>query len=382
VRLTGKTGRTNMGFLGMRTASAERESGGLDIPESYFGVARVSQELRNRSRVGLLWVGRDSSGGLPGAPGAVQDNHTYAVDGQWGIGEYHTLSGFAGGTDTPGVEGEEHAYQLDYALAAPKWLGQLSYLEVGEGFNPEVGFLARRGFRRASAFALRRIRPQDLFGLQELRPHVSYEGYWGFDDFQETEFIHFDNHWEWRSGHEIHTGFNLTRAGVREPFEISPGVVVPPGTYAHDEVQVVALTNQGAPISFSTTVVAGGFFGGDRVSLDGTLRLRRGEALTSQISWSHDGVELPWGEFAVNLGRVRLSYSLSTSLQLQTLIQYNDRTDRVSTNLRFSWLRSANTGLFIVYNEIDDFGTTFPLQRPDRSVIVKYSRLLDVFRGR
>jgi hypothetical protein len=65
---------------------------------------------------------------------------------------------------------------------------------------------------------------------------------------------------------------------------------------------------------------------------------------------------------------------------LQTLIQYNDRTDRIATNLRFSWLRKANTGLFVVYNELDDFGDLDLLARPDRSLILKYSHLIEVFR--
>jgi len=68
-------------------------------------------------------------------------------------------------------------------------------------------------------------------GLHEIRPHVSYRGFWKPDGFQESGFMHFDSHWEWRSGYEVHTGVNLTREGLRQPFEIYPGVVVPPGTY-------------------------------------------------------------------------------------------------------------------------------------------------------
>ena len=52
----------------------------------------------------------------------------------------------------------------------------------------------------------------------------------------------------------------------------------------------------------------------------------------------------------------------------------------MSSNLRFGWLREANTGLYVVYNEIDEFGGDPLFARSDRSVIVKYSYLLDVFR--
>ena len=32
-------------------------------------------------------------------------------------------------------------------------------------------------------------------------------------------------------------------------------------------------------------------------------------------------------------------------------MQYNDRADLWSMNLRFGWLQAANTGLFIVYTD-------------------------------
>ena len=100
------------------------------------------------------------------------------------------------------------------------WSNKLMYTSVGENFNPEVGFLDRKNYRKYDGTVLRRIRPKDLWGLHEIRPHITYRGYWGFDDFHETGYLHIDNHWEWRNGLEIHTGVNFSLEGVRDPFEI------------------------------------------------------------------------------------------------------------------------------------------------------------------
>ena len=82
-----------------------------------------------------------------------------------------------------------------------------------------MGFLARRAYRKASARTLRRIRPKNLWGLHELRPHISYFGYWGYGDgYHESDFLHIDNHWEWKSGLEIHTGINFTPRGRARGF--------------------------------------------------------------------------------------------------------------------------------------------------------------------
>jgi len=59
------------------------------------------------------------------------------------------------------------------------------------------------------------------------------------------------------------------------------------------------------------------------------------------------------------------------------LVQYSDQVDQWSTNLRFGWLNTAGTGLFIVYNDVQGFDT---LQGPQgRSLFIKYTRQFNVF---
>ena len=75
--------------------------------------------------------------------------------------------------------------------------------------------------------------------------------------------------------------------------------------------------------------------------------------------------------------RLRLSYSFTPKIQLQSLVQYNDQTEKLGTNVRFSWLRNANSGLFLVYNEVDEQAVGgLPT---GRQFILKYSHIFDVF---
>jgi hypothetical protein len=59
-------------------------------------------------------------------------------------------------------------------------------------------------------------------------------------------------------------------------------------------------------------------------------------------------------------------------------LQYNSVDDFFSTNLRFSWLRKANTGLYVVYNDIEGYDH-FTGEQPSRNVIVKYTHMFDLF---
>jgi hypothetical protein len=371
LRLSGKSGKYNVGMIYMQADEVVNVA-----PQNDFAVARVSRDLPNRSSIGGIFIDRRGSGQYSEGE---DTNQTFAIDGQWGIGQNTTVSGFVAQTRTPGEERDEHAFRLGTEFSSEQWTYQVHYTEVAEGFNPEVGFLTRSAFRKADAFVLRTIRPKDMWGLPELRPHISYNGYWDFDGFQESSFLHFDNHWEFKNGYEIHTGFNVTSEGLKEPFEISDGIVVPVGTYDNQEAAIVFWTNRGAPVSFNTRITAGGFFDGDRFSASPGLNFRIGDKFINAISWQYNDIDLEGGAFKTNLGRLRTTYSFTPRIFIQALVQYNDRADLWATNLRFGWLQRANTGLYVVYNEVRDIGMA-GTGIPDRSLTLKYSRMFDLLR--
>lgn len=372
-RVSGKAGKFNVGVLNMQTDDYQDTIAGTN-----FSVARVSRDLPNRSSIGAIFTNRQAVGDLANDAAA---GRTYGVDGKWGIGATTMVTGFLARTESEGVTEGEHAFNVRSQTNRPQWDLNMGYQEVGEGFNPQIGFLSRKGYRKPDVMLMTRFRPGDFIGIHELRPHATFRGFWGLDGFQETGFLHLDNHWQFRDSTEIHTGMNLTREGVRTPFEIFPGVLVPPGTYDHAEAQLVAMSNQGAPFSVSMRATIGGFFGGDRVSLSPTVRMRAGDALTAEVNYQRNDVKLPWGDFVTNLVRTRVSYSFSSRVFTQALIQYNDRADLWSLNLRFGWLQAANTGLFVVYTDTHGLYDLFERpERTDRSLIVKYSYMFDLFR--
>ena len=377
-RLSGKVGNnTNIGFLNMQTGAV----GSTGTPQHNFTVGRVRQDLANRSNVGVMFVNRQASGALAGD----QDyNRTYALDGRWGIGEGGTVAGFVSGTDTPGAPGENnHAYAFSAQHQSERVRLSLGFTEVAPNFNPEVGFLARRSYRRMNASVFTTLRPDDFLGVHEFRPHVSHNTVFDFDTgLQETQFTHIDNHLEWRNGYEIHTGMNVTREGVFEPFEIFPGVMVPPGRFDHSEAQIAGNTNLGAPVSANFNTIVGGLFGGKRVTITPSIAARAGETFNAMFEWSYNDLELPGGHFSTNLIRLRTSYSFTTRMFLQALVQYNDRANLWSSNLRFGLLSDANTGLFVVYNDIQPLGFDRGdlILRSGRSLTVKYSYLFDILR--
>ncbi|MFQ5792629.1 MAG: DUF5916 domain-containing protein, partial [Acidobacteriota bacterium] len=186
-RLSGKAGEYNVGFLNMQTERVE----GITAANN-FTVASVSRELPNRSSLGALFVNRVATGSDAG-----QDNwnRTWGLEGKLGFGESLTFTGFAARTETPGTRGSEQALNIrgEYQkLGGRTWL---EYTEVGDAFNPEVGFLRRQDYRNLDTGWFLNIRVPSVSWLRELRPHVTYRGFWNRETgFKESETLHIDSH--------------------------------------------------------------------------------------------------------------------------------------------------------------------------------------------
>ena len=369
-RLTGKMAGFNVGLLNMQTAAVN------ETPANNFTAARLNKDLRNRSSLGVMFVNREGTGRLAG-PGNY--NRTYSVDGKLGIRQAVSISGFAARTQTPGKEGRDHAYNSAIDFRTRAYEASLAYAEVGENFNPEVGFLERPdGYRQINTAFRRHLRTPGLarIGLRELEPHGSYESFWGFDGLQETATLHLDIRYDFEKGTGFNaTGLNVQYEGLREPFEVYPGVVVPAGQYRSPYFVGSAHTDPRKWINADMAWNLGGFLSGTQVALSPTLNIRKGGRLTSSLRWTRSDIGLPQGDFVTNLGSARLTYNFSTFVNASTLIQYNDRTRRWSTNLRFTWLRTAAAGLYLVYNDTESMNGLGPVSR---AFVVKYAHQVDL----
>lgn len=369
-RVSGKIGQTNVGLLSMFTDEVSNDLDEIDIIKNNYSVARVNHDFAGkRSSLGGIFVNRSGIGNN------LDYNRVFAMDGKLGIGKKAQLSGYISKSNTPGISKNDHAFNF---LAVYNWNGwrlNAGYTEVGDGFNPEVGFLSRSGFRKPEFLIFKQWRTKNTGKLLEVRPHISYRGYWNFQNIQETGYLHVDNHWVWESGFEIHTGVNFKRETVLSPFLISK-VIVDLGEYNHQELQLVLMTNANRKLYFQTRTVIGGYFGGNRVSSTNKVTFRLGDKFNTEGVLNYNKLSLPNGDANVFITGVRLAYSFTPRMFLQSLVQYNNVTNITSVNARFGLLRNANTGLFVVINIIKD--TDYFDELNNQSITIKYSHQFDL----
>jgi hypothetical protein len=87
------------------------------------------------------------------------------------------------------------------------------------------------------------------------------------------------------------------------------------------------------------------------------------------------------GSFETAVYALNASYTFTPRIYLQASVQYNDDSEDIGTNLRFGWLDTAGTGLFIVYNDTEYLGNMDPhgfrAGPRQRQLVLKYTRLFD-----
>ena len=366
-------------------------------PDNNFGVVRAFREWENRSRIGGIFVSRLNTNS------PTDYNLTYGLDGRLGIGQDLTFDGWAGLTTTPlpsgtpdlreGFNNGEYGYAGTGNFVTRNWEMSAGYRQIGSEFNPEVGFVNRSAYRHISGRVLYHLRTEGLDWFREFRPHISGNSFWSLGGFNESYYIHIDNHFAFENGAEIHLpGWNFTGEGLDAPFQIRDEgdlpdggrgpIIIPAGTYDNQELLFTANTNRSAPLSVSAGVTFGGFYSGTRSSPWGSVSYRFRDRLTTSVSVNYFDVELDEGSFTTSLVRLTGSYSFTPRIYLQANLQYNDDSKNLGSNIRLSWLDTAGTGLFIVYNDTEFLGDIDPLgfrSGPrQRQLVIKYTKLFNL----
>jgi hypothetical protein len=381
-RLSGKAGKFNVGLLNMQTRDSldARNNDRLIAPANNFSVARVQREY-GRSNIGAIFVGRAATSDRGGSENW---NRSYGLDSAIQTSNNGKLFLMMARTDSPTKNGgSDYAGRATYTYTNPLINGHVQYAQVGERFNPDVGFLPRRGFREVEGRMFFTYKPKSPSRqwIRAFSPHVSQNAYFGFDNQIQTSRGHY-HFFEIQPSVGGRFGMQMDHQQDRPivPFTVfsSPNgrrVVIPPNLYGWNVWQVQYFGNASAPFYYNISYGWGGFYDGSTKQFLSTVGMRLGSRFSGSISWNRDNIQLPGGNFHTNLIPVRLGYSFTPLATVNALLQYNSQTSQFSSNVRLAMLNRSGTGLFFVYNDRRELADSTEIETLGRSFIVKYTRL-------
>jgi hypothetical protein len=288
------------------------------------------------------------------------------------------VSGFAARTQTPGLVGRDYAYNVDSEYDDGRHRTGFEWGKTGEDFNPEVGFVENpEGYRRYLVRFEETVRQQRVrdWGFRELLPHATYTRYDYLDGGLNNAELHIDNHWDWENGNFFTLGLNGTWDGLREPFEVYPGIIVPAGDHGGLRLTWRANTDRRKRVYARLQWDHGRFLTGHQNSPTVAADPPRQRPADARFN-----VELPVDRSAS--GRVsHQSRQHAGDLQLHAVgLRAEPRAvQRPDGSLVYqpavSLAQTAATGLFVVYNDTESLNGIGPV---NRAFIVKYVRQFDM----
>ena len=379
-RLTGKVNRHNVAAMNITTGSFGNAG------DNFF-VGRYSRDILARSKVGGIVIDKQAVGSVfaPDAGGVSHYNRTFAADTTLAVHRNLTMTGFVAKTQTPGLTSGDMASYARATWLSPAFHVYTEFADLQENFNPEVGFVPRLGIRTSKFHGEWNPRP-GRFNIRMFDPmwNITYTT----DQHNRllTRRIHNMIGTYFENGSSAMFYFNDHFEQLDIPFPIrNTGVTVPAGTYRFGEWVFSYQSDPSRRLYTRTRYSPQTFFDGTRTDIQATVGLRATSRVSAETIFNRSDVDLPWGEFVADLASLRLDLTLSPTVTLRSLSQYNSLTGELSNSIRFNWIYSPGSDIYIAYDEmrLDDLFYLNPHVRRspwgdvrNRQIAVKMTYLL------
>jgi len=419
MRLTGKVGRTSIGYFNAQSRSTQYDDGGTmeTEPLTNWQALRVSQDVGARSSFGLLATFKEPNPGLHEDLGTViprftgsNFNRVLGFDGNLAFRRsQHQLQVMVAKswTDTLSNKSDQITWRV-----AQRWRNRLvdyniSYLEIGDNFIAQSGFVRQSDIRRVDYSVsfnpfIRR------YGIRSIRASVR-------GNYLTNRSDSFSNPETWQLSPSVffslENGLRISVGWTRNFDTLSRisrigGVHFLAGQYTYDQGSIFLFTNRGKKISAESNVRIGKFYGADLVSLSGELSIKPNPRLAIEpgLNWNRierpDRTGLAVDEFDFNnrlIPRLRGTYSFTPNLSFTSFVQLNNDKKRqqdnfhlntVTMNFLMAYRSPYGHSFFLAFNQFHDdsldtdasFGAfnRTPIRLRDRQFVAKFSYLLNM----
>ena len=366
-RLTGRAGKYTLGLLNIQTGS--NPNLGMDQGTN-FSAVRVKRDILRRSNIGVIATHRNRAADSPGS------NSVFGVDAGFTFFENLNINAYYAETRTEGLAGKDASYFGQIRYGGDRFGFNLGHLNIGDAFNPEIGFVRRDDIRKSNARVRLSHRPRSLPAVRRF----SVVGQMDYFERQsvgqvETRQGEVELQTEFSSGDQVQFTYENNYEFLFDPFEITDEVTLPVGGYPFRRFRVAYEMGPQRAVSGWWRFNTGGFFSGTRTEVGYGGRVEVTPQFSLEPDVSQNWVRLEEGDFTTTLLRVRGTYSLSARSFVGALAQYNTSNDTFTMNVRLRWEYQPGSDFFVVYTDGRDLdGTGFPALR-NQSLVVKFTRL-------
>jgi hypothetical protein len=251
--------------------------------------------------------------------------------------------------DREDLHGDKAALGVKIDYPNDLWDAFLGYQRIGLDFDPSLGFVARKNSKLYQGKVNYMPRPDNRY----IRQHMF--------QFMPTLYTDMGNNWvsysvliapinaSFESGDRLEANLIPSGEFLKQSFEISDGVIIPPGAYHYMRYKLAAQSASKRALNGMATWWFGGFYGGKLDQVELKLNWRLMSFLILEFSYETNIASLPEGNFTKDLLAVRTQLNLSSNLNFSSFVQYDNDSKSIGSYSRFRWTFAPLGDLFIVY---------------------------------
>jgi hypothetical protein len=361
-------------------AGVQVDALGLLTEETRTSRSQVYGALRLRRRLGALSVGALAvQRSAPDAP-FLDRNRTFAADGSLRLGRGWVVEGWSALTQSPQYRGGDQAYSLGLTHRGDRARSVVRFTQVGEFFNPEVGFLTDRGYRRYEGAIGVRFGGLGLPGAEAVVVGGDAAGNFRLaDGFHLSSTLRLTATTEFAGGVQVDGSVTRRHEGLLDPFAIASTVTLPRGHYRWTEAGIGLRAAITPTLQFAGRVEGGGFFDGTAIGGAAVVDWRIARGLETSVLADINHLRLGPGGFDRVLVGARFAVRPFGRFRTDLLVQYNNSVRLWTANARLSWLDRHGAGLTVAFNDAHEADRLWRWVRPQvRSVTVQLSHRIGV----
>ena len=360
-KVTGKVGPYGVGLLNVLTDKLQTPEDGR-VGRTNYSVLRLKRDILTGSSVGLIAINKQDSDAYHRAGG---------LDFIFNSSDVFTLRGLWARTFNQEFQDRNNAWYLGGRWRKENYRLVGSYIDIGQQFSPEVGYVRRQGVRQIrletrytpflNKFGLRRIWAGPELDLI-LKPDI--------EDQLETLDVALVNWFELESGGWFNFQVHRTQEQLVEDFEIRPEVLIPVGKYRFNSMRFSISTDDSKVISGRFGANFGQFYDGTRRGFSLRTDFRPNSRFSLEPRYEFNRIRLPLDTFNANLIGVRSTYAFSTNLFVKLFTQWVNEDNMLSANLLLNYIYQPGSDFYIVINQNYDTGDGQD-KRTDTTVLAK-----------
>lgn len=360
-RLSGNlTDDMRIGLLNVHTGS----NSGVADAENYF-TAAISQRVLSRSKISGFFTNRQGFDGRSSVDGDYGRNAGLEVEYQspkgdwksWGA-YYHSFKPDIKSNNTHARAGVSYAGKVLNTTLAMGYVDTDFYADVGfvnriHQYNSETGESIRQGFSFLFFPVEATIIPSEQRLLQSIKVKNEYFTTFNPDMKLNDLSNELSGELEFTNSAKVKAGVNYNKVRLWYPFAFTDGTPLPADVYEYTRYNVGYESDRRKLFNYKLGLSTGGFYNGTRDQVTAELNYRVQPWGRFGVIGEYNNLEFPedYGTSELWLVGTEVEFAFSRDLFWSTFFQYNTQSDNFNINSRIQWQFKPLSWFYLVYTD-------------------------------